>query len=90
MFFKREAIDEDVLVDTDLSTGDDDGPKIRCPKCRWEPKKSSRWFCTCGCSWNTFDTAGLCPDCGEQWEHTACLRCSQWSPHRAWYVEEDD
>ena len=61
--------------------------KIYCPKCEWEPRESSRWWCSCRCEWNTFDTAGVCPDCGKVWEETACLACHAWSAHRAWYHE---
>jgi hypothetical protein len=61
------------------------GPRIRCPRCGWEPERDSRWSCTCLHSWNTFDTEGLCPACGRQWAETQCLRCHQWSPHREWY-----
>ena len=61
-------------------------PRIRCPLCKWQPQKSSRWACHCGHAWNTFDTAALCPGCGWQWEETVCLRCHEWSWHRDWYV----
>ena len=65
-------------------------PRIRCPKCAWRPRASSRWWCHCGFSWNTFDTAGLCPGCGFQWEITACLACHQWSKHLDWYAPRDE
>ena len=64
--------------------------KIYCPKCAWEPQPSSRWWCGLGgclCAWNTFDTGGVCPDCGKVWEETACPACHRWSPHREWYHE---
>lgn len=64
--------------------------EIYCPKCEWHPQQSSRWWCGqggCGCSWNTFDTGGVCPDCGKAWEETVCLACHRWSAHRAWYHE---
>ena len=66
--------------------------KIYCPKCAWEPQQSSRWWCGpkmggCGYSWNTFDTGGVCPECGKAWEETACLSCHRMSAHRAWYHE---
>ena len=43
--------------------------RIRCPHCRWQPERGSRWLCYpagapefffggCGASWNTFDTRG--------------------------------
>ncbi len=64
--------------------------KIYCPKCRWEPRPSDRWFCetACRCQWNTFDTGGVCPQCGKQWEETACPACGAWSRHADWYHEE--
>lgn len=66
------------------------GARIRCPKCAWRPRPSSRWQCRCLHVWNTFDTAGLCPACGFQWEDTACLACHRWSKHRDWYVSAPD
>jgi len=66
------------------------GPRIRCPRCGWEPERDSRWSCSCLHSWNTFDTEGRCPSCGRKWAETQCLRCHQWSPHREWYVENDE
>lgn len=61
--------------------------QIYCPKCQWEPLPSSRWCCTgsCGCVWNTFDTGGVCPECGRAWEETQCLSCHQRSAHSDWY-----
>jgi len=61
-------------------------PKIRCPRCAWEPRSEDRWECSCGFIWNTFDTRGLCPACDHQWEETQCLRCREWSLHEDWYV----
>jgi hypothetical protein len=67
--------------------------RIRCPKCNWEPAPADRWSCNpggCGNIWNTFETRGVCPECSREWKQTACLRCSAWSLHDEWYVEEDD
>lgn len=61
------------------------GPKIRCPLCKWAPKKSSRWRCTCEHVWNTFETGGVCPACLKQWTETNCHACHRWSPHSDWY-----
>ena len=62
---------------------------IRCPRCGWQPQKSDRWLCSPGCehSWNTFETAGICPGCAKSWRETACLSCHQWSPHDDWYEQ---
>ena len=66
---------------------DRDGQRIRCPRCGWEPRKHDRWYCDPGCRnhWNTFETAGICPQCSKEWDQTACLSCHQWSPHADWY-----
>src|ERR1700733_259285 len=61
-------------------------PGIRCPKCKWTPRSKALWFCKCGHLWNTFDTRGLCPGCGYQWEVTGCFQCGGMSPHRDWYL----
>jgi hypothetical protein len=62
-------------------------PRIRCPQCRWEPRKADRWSCSCFHEWNTFDTGGVCPSCGRLWVKTQCLRCAEWSLHVEWYEE---
>lgn len=81
-----DAGKEGALLTRDLlRTG---APKIRCPKCAWQPRAESRWYCYCGFMWNTFDTRGLCPACDYQWTDTACLQCSEWSPHKDWYADE--
>ncbi len=64
--------------------------KIYCPKCHWVPQPFHLWVCVpeCGCRWHTFDTCGVCPQCGKNWEVTACHACKKWSPHIDWYHEE--
>lgn len=64
--------------------------KIECPKCGWQPQPHSRWICSCGTTWNTFETGGRCPTCGKVWEKTRCHPpfvggCEQWSLHLDWY-----
>ena len=89
---KRDLSDED---DGGVETDDADARdlvghgRIRCPVCRWQPRKHDRWACTCGYQWNTFNTRGRCPDCGVRWLETQCLRCAHWSAHDAWYEEGD-
>lgn len=74
-------------------------PRIRCPHCKWQPERSSRWGCLpmgapenfrggCGASWNTFDTKGVCPGCTYKWRHTSCLACEKTSLHEDWYDDE--
>lgn len=59
--------------------------KIRCPKCAYAPRADDRWYCDCGCCWNTFETRGLCPTCDRQWLETGCPACERWSRHEDWY-----
>jgi hypothetical protein len=69
-------------------------PEILCPKCEYRPKPEDRWSCipSCGTSWHTFWTAGVCPGCGTQWHKTQCPSCGTVSPHKDWYrfPEESD
>ncbi|HVO91660.1 MAG TPA: GIY-YIG nuclease family protein [Terriglobales bacterium] len=73
--------------------------RIRCPRCKWQPKMAHRWFCApcdypeyfsggCGACWNTFATRGRCPGCGHRWRWTACLSCEEWSLHADWYEKK--
>lgn len=91
-----KILDEFVKTDEAATT---DFSRIRCPLCRWQPRKSSRWYCSdagfpefffggCGTQWNTFDTGGRCPGCGHQWIWTSCLRCGQNSKHVDWYEDK--
>jgi hypothetical protein len=65
-------------------------PRIKCPACGWRPGKHAKWTCDPGCGhcWNTFETGGVCPECRKAWEKTACLECTVWSSHDAWYGTE--
>lgn len=62
------------------------GIRIACPKCQWQPDGRPRWTCSCGHTWNTFETKGKCPECGIQWQDTYCPDCHQSSPHEEWYT----
>jgi hypothetical protein len=75
---------------TGMRRFDPDFLKIRFPLCQWQPRKPDRWLCFPGChhSWNTFDTAGICPGCAKHWNETACHRCHEWSAHEAWYAHD--
>jgi hypothetical protein len=63
--------------------------RIRCPRCKWQPRRGDRWSCSCGHAWNTFDTHGVCPSCATAWRETQCLRCNEWSPHEQWYAHDE-
>ena len=65
-------------------------PRIRCPHCAWEPRKSDRWACGCLHEWHTFDTGGVCPACGRLWVKTQCLKCLEWALHIEWYEDAAD
>lgn len=80
-----DSKDVEAILNDVLGKG---GPKIRCPRCAWEPRADDRWCCNCGFCWNTFDTRGLCPSCKYQWEHTMCHRCMEWSKHEDWYTHK--
>ncbi len=66
---------------------------IACPQCGWEPDGGAYWSCHCGHRWNTFETAGRCPQCGQHWKDTQCVPhkggCWAWSPHIDWYHDLD-
>ena len=70
--------------------------KIYCPKCEWTPGcpewpgvpvQDWRWRCApgCGSGWNTFQSKGVCPNCGKLWTDTQCPECHAWSQHDLWY-----
>src|SRR5262245_28584969 len=96
LFLKDARVSKDTTTTT---TSLDDAEAlggIRCPRCSWRPKPSSRWSCywvdgpeprfdACGAVWNTFSTKGRCPRCSHQWQWTSCLHCEQWSLHVDWY-----
>ena len=69
----------------------DKGIEILCPKCGWKPDGHAHWECTCGHVWNTFETAGKCPNCAKRWDDTQCPGpnfgpgCGKWSKHIEWY-----
>lgn len=67
-------------------------PQIYCPKCEYRPRFEDRWQCfpTCGASWHTFWTGGVCPSCAYRWPITQCPACNELSPHRQWYHYPED
>lgn len=89
---KTQAPLEEIAVTEPAATERDDsgfcGPHIRCPLCRWRPRKTDLWMCKCRHLWNTFDTGGVCPSCLFRWLHTLCPACRRWSLHSDWYEQE--
>ena len=57
---------------------------IHCPKCEYRPQPEDRWTCmpSCGTSWHTFWTGGVCPGCGFKWPKTQCPACGECEPCR--------
>jgi hypothetical protein len=66
---------------------------IACPRCDWQPTPDFKWNCTCGHHWHTFETHGVCPNCGKVWKMTKCPvgeGCGQWTDHEEWYHDDED
>jgi hypothetical protein len=98
--FRKTEKTEEILKLLETDENELKERRIRCPHCRWQPVKSSRWFCAdcdypeyfyngCFTSWNTFATEGVCPGCAHQWIWTSCLRCAEWARHEDWYEKKD-
>ncbi len=91
----RSGSDFDRVDQTDLEEAQQP-PRIRCPRCGYEPNRRDRWSCTarlasgelCLESWNTFATRGVCPACTHRYLRTQCVRCGGWSLHEDWYTDE--
>ncbi|MEP7039530.1 MAG: hypothetical protein ABI891_14450 [Acidobacteriota bacterium] len=100
-FFRKSYTPEEIIEKfSEKQTDETDFSRICCPLCKWQPKKSSRWFCSdspfpenffsgCFTSWNTFETQGLCPGCFHQWRWTTCLSCHRDSLHEDWYLKDE-
>ena len=73
-------------LDDDQDRGDSG---VRCPSCKWRPKRTDTWCCSPGCYevFNTFQTRGECPGCQRFWSSTQCIKCGVWSDHDAWYED---
>ncbi|HLW64175.1 MAG TPA: M50 family metallopeptidase [Gemmataceae bacterium] len=58
-----------------------------CPRCYTRPLVGNFWRCSsCGASFDTFETKGLCPRCWQEFDTTTCPRCSQSSPITEWFA----
>ncbi len=60
---------------------------IECPICNWQPDGEAQGRCSCGHSWNTFETKGQCPECNTCWWSTNCPNCENDSPYNDWYID---
>lgn len=101
IFFQKNLDTREIIEDKISADDADEFNRIRCPQCKWQPKKTSRWYCSsagapefffggCGAVWNTFDTRGKCPGCAHQWRWTTCLSCHANSLHEDWYVKDGE
>ncbi len=49
-----------------------------CPSCRTSPPIGPFWRCNkCAAQFDTFETAGVCPQCSARFDKTTCLDCRQ-------------
>jgi Zn-dependent protease len=58
-----------------------------CPACKTSPPIGEFWKCgKCGQAFDTFQTRGVCPQCGTQFPVTKCLDCGEAHPMSEWAV----
>jgi Zn-dependent protease len=58
-----------------------------CPVCREAPFVGPYWVCNqCHAPFDTFETGGVCPQCGAKFDVASCPSCRQQSPRAAWRI----
>ena len=56
-----------------------------CPACKSAPPKGALWVCgKCRKPFDTFETQGVCPNCGVQYSTTSCPECGSLQPISEW------
>lgn len=56
-----------------------------CPDCKTPPPTGNFWRCgQCRQPFDTFETRGVCPNCGAQFTATSCPECGSLRPITAW------
>lgn len=61
---------------------------VACPACQRPPPVGPFWLCAkCRTPFDTFDSHGACPQCGEQFHTTQCLDCGASRPWSEWIRE---
>ena len=56
-----------------------------CPSCHTAPPLGPFWTCShCRSQFDTFGSAGVCPQCSARFETTTCLDCQRKSPIAEW------
>jgi Zn-dependent protease len=58
-----------------------------CPACQAAPRVGAFWLCgRCRGSFDTFESGGQCPQCGAEFNATACPDCGALNPMTAWVL----
>lgn len=56
-----------------------------CPQCKTPPPRGNFWGCgKCRKPFDTFETHGICPNCGTQFAATSCPECGNVRPMSEW------
>jgi Zn-dependent protease len=56
-----------------------------CPVCKTTPLQGALWVCgKCRKPFDTFQTQGICPNCGVQYAATSCPECGSLQPFSEW------
>ena len=56
-----------------------------CPICKVAPPRGAFWVCgKCRKPFDTFETQGVCPNCGAQFSATSCPECGNLRPMSEW------
>jgi hypothetical protein len=56
-----------------------------CPACKLAPPRGAFWGCgKCRKPFDTFETRGVCPNCGTQFAATSCPECGNVRPISEW------
>jgi Zn-dependent protease len=56
-----------------------------CPVCKVAPPRGALWVCgKCRKPFDTFETRGVCPNCGTQFSATSCPECGNLRPMSEW------
>jgi Zn-dependent protease len=56
-----------------------------CPNCKTAPPQGAFWVCgKCRKPFDTFETQGVCPNCGVQYSASSCPECGSLRPFSEW------
>jgi hypothetical protein len=96
VFFRRKtSVPGKVLCPENFTAGQrriKKTPRIRCPRCNWQPDGKPYWQCErCLTVFDTFQTGAHRPNrvCGNSWQDTQCILCGILSPHEKWYENDE-